>query len=92
MSYGGTLKFNKTDDLNTVDLHSDKQTINLDDGKQSYDLKFKIVSYNNEKIIINKNTILDCKPKNDELICSITKKNINNYRPRRFVSKCFMFR
>ena len=62
------IKFTKTDDLNIVDLYSDKQTINLDDGKQSYDLKFKIVSYNKEKIIINKNTVLDCKPKNGELI------------------------
>ena len=28
-------------DLNKIDLYSDKQIINLDDGKQSYDLKLK---------------------------------------------------
>ena len=76
LKYFSSIKFTKTDDFNIVDLYSDKQTINLDDGKQSYDLKFKIVSYNNEKIIINKNTVLDCKPKSDELICPITKKKL----------------
>ena len=40
-------------DLNKIDLYSDKQIINLDDGKQSYDLKFKIVSYNEERLILN---------------------------------------
>ena len=71
------LTFNKKDDLNIVDLYSDKQIINLDDGKESYDLQFKIVSYNNEKLIINGNTVLDnCKQKKDELICTITKSKI----------------
>ena len=60
-----------------MDLYSDKQTINLDDGNKSYDLKFKIVSYSQKKIGLNWNTILnDCKQVNDELICTLTKKKV----------------
>ena len=59
------------------DLYSDKQTLNLDEGKESYDLKFKIVSYNQEKIIINWAIVLeDCKQQNDELICPIKKSQL----------------
>ena len=68
------------DDLNILDLYSDKQIINLNDGKQSYDLIFKIVSYNGEKLILNGGTVLDnCIQKNDELICTITKKKVEEY-------------
>jgi hypothetical protein len=60
-----------------IDLYSDKQTLNLDEGKESYDLKFKIVSYNQEKIIINWAIVLeDCKQQNDELICPIKKSQL----------------
>lgn len=68
--------FTKKDE-EILDLYSDKQTINLDDGNESYDLKFKIVSYNNNKIGLNWIKILDdCKQVNDELICTLTKKKI----------------
>ena len=36
---------------NIVDLYSEEQTIILKEDKEIYDLKFKIVSYNNEKFI-----------------------------------------
>ena len=38
---------------NIVDLYSEEQTIILKEDKEIYDLKFKIVSYNNEILIIN---------------------------------------
>ena len=70
------LTFTKKD-LNMIDLYSDKQTLNLDEGKESYDLKFKIVSYNQEKIILNWAIVLeDCKQQNDELICPIKKSQL----------------
>ena len=64
-------------DVNIIDLYSDKQIINLSDGKKSYDLKFKIISYNQENLILNWKTVLDnCKQENDELICTLTKKQV----------------
>ena len=56
-------------DSDIIDLYAEKQIINLEEGKDSYDLKFKIISYNQEKIFINYNTVIDnCKKENDELI------------------------
>ena len=61
-------------DSDIIDLYAEKQIINLEEGKDSYDLKFKIISYNQEKIFINYNTVIDnCKKENDELICPISK-------------------
>ena len=57
-----------------IDLYSDKQTIIIKEDIETYDLKFKIVSYNNEKLIINYQYVLEnCKQENNELICPITK-------------------
>ena len=59
---------------NIIDLYSSKQTIILKDDKEIYDLKFKIVSYNNEMLLINYQSALEnCEQVSNELICHITK-------------------
>ena len=65
-------------DTEYIDLYAEKQIINLEEDKDSYELKFKIISYNQEKIFINYNTVIDnCKKVNDDdLICPISKSKI----------------
>ena len=67
-------------DKNKANLYSDKQVINVEDGKDSYDLKFKINSYNQEKLFFMKEiifTYLDkCKVESNELICPISKSRL----------------
>ena len=72
----GSFTFKKLN-KDIIDLYSDKQTIILEEDKEVYDLKFKIVSYNNETLIINYQHILEnCKQVNNELICPIKKSKI----------------
>ena len=59
-------------DKDYINLYSDKQTIDIVDGKNSYDLKFNIESYNQETVMLGKEP-LDCKQENNELICQIKK-------------------
>ena len=70
------LTLNKVD-KNKAHLYSDIQVINVEEGKDSYDLKFKINSYNQEKLFFMKElvyTYLDkCKVESNELICPISK-------------------
>jgi hypothetical protein len=62
---------------NIIDLYSSKQTLILKEDKEIYDLKFGIVSYNNEMLIMNYQHVLEnCKQVNNELICSITKSKL----------------
>ena len=63
-------------DVNIPDLYSDKQTVEVIEGKDIYELKFKIVSYNNEKIILADALILDCKVDNSDIICHLNKKDL----------------
>ena len=67
-------------DSNIINLYSDKQVINVEEGKDSYDLKFKINSYNQEKLFFMKDlvyTYLDkCKVESNELICPISKSKL----------------
>ena len=66
------LKIQKLD-KNIIDLYSDKQIININESKETKsDLKFKINSYNNERLFLYVNNILplDCVTKNNELFCS----------------------
>lgn len=63
-------------DVNIPDLYSDKQTIEVIEGKDTYELKFKIVSYNKEKIILADALILDCQVDNSDIICHVTKKDL----------------
>ena len=73
------LTLNKVD-KNKANLYSDIQVINVEDGKDSYDLKFKINSYNQEKLFLMKElvfTYLDkCETVNNELICPISKSKL----------------
>ena len=61
-------------------LYSDVQEINANKYQDSYEIKFKIDSYNNEKIGLFKDftqIILDnCKLNNSELICKLTLEKI----------------
>ena len=62
---------------NIVDWYSEEQTIILKEDKEIYDLKFKIVSYNNEKLFISyRHALENCKQVKDELICSVTKSEL----------------
>ena len=71
-----TLKFEfEKLDKDLIDLYSDKQTINIVEDKDSYELKFKIESYNQEVLIYGDESIY-CKQENNELICQIKKNQI----------------
>ena len=62
---------------NIIDLYSSKQTLILKEDKEIYELKFGIVSYNNEMLIMNYHYVLEnCKQVNNELICPITKSKL----------------
>ena len=62
-------------------LYSDNQTINIKEGQNSYEIKFKVEYYNNDLLYIhgtkNNYAILDNCEKNDsELICRLSKEKI----------------
>ena len=67
-------------------IYEDKQTVEIEKSKDNYELKFKFLEYNNEQLmLINppkdgeeelNNIFLNCNPKEKELICQITRENI----------------
>ena len=69
-------------------LYSDDQTIDLSDGKNEYDLKFKVGSYYESTIFLNVDSLIqtnyfylpvdNCKVKNDEMTCKLTRETIEN--------------
>ena len=67
-------------DLNIVDLYSDEQRIVVEDNKNEIELKFKINSYVNEKLILFKeltaNFIDDCRTEKKELKCLFPKSKL----------------
>ena len=70
-------KFEKLD-KDLVDIYySGDLTLNVEEETEIYDLKFKIVSYNNEKIVINDTIILDCDIKYADLTCHLYKKDLD---------------
>ena len=71
------LKFQKYN-INVNDLYSDKQSINVVEGKDIYELRFKIVSYNQEPIFANFKISIDCTQENNELVCKITRKQLDS--------------
>ena len=77
LNQNSDLKFTKYD-ANIIDLYSDKPTIIVEKNKDNYELKFKISSYNQEPILFSYFFFLDCSQKNDELICIITKKQLES--------------
>ena len=62
-------------DSNMIDIYSHPQTINVTDNKDTYDLKFNLLSYNQESIFIRLiyDESLDCKKNNQQLICQVKK-------------------
>ena len=68
-------KFEKLD-KNYIDLYSEEQIINLEEIKDSYDLKFKVISYNQEIIGLSYFFLLNCYLNKDELICPVTKNDL----------------
>ena len=71
------LKLEKLD-VDIIDLYSDPQTITVVDNKDSYDLKFNISSYHQEKLIL-RNYFIDCTQNENELTCPITKKFLEKF-------------
>ena len=76
-----TLHFTKSD-VDIVDIYSGKQTINVEEGKDNYELRFKIISYHQEPIMIlsklTSTTFIDCFKQNEELVCKVTKNQIES--------------
>ena len=75
-----------SDDYEFPFLYSENQTIELNNDKETYELKFKIIKYNNEFIFLKKsdkyNIVLDnCKVQRKELICSIEKSILEKNLP-----------
>ena len=73
-------------DVYIPDLYSDKQNITVDKNKESIELKFKINSYHNEKIILwgideNLEILDNCKEENKELTCLIQKDTLLEIMP-----------
>ena len=69
----------KKSDKNIIDLHSDKQVINIEaENETKTELKFQIIPYNNEELFLYINNIipLNCAVKNNELLCSFETKQI----------------
>lgn len=66
--------------LDIIDLYANKQIIDLNSNENEFELKFKIVNYNKEKIYLCNSYPLkvldDCDQKNDELICKINRNDI----------------
>ena len=63
-----------------MDIDGDDQTINVEEGKNFYEIKFKIRSYNKERLFLMKEQgifYLDkCNEIKNELICSISKERL----------------
>ena len=58
-----------------IDLYSDKQEINIVDDKDIYELKFNVLSYNNEVLMID-GSFFDCNQEKSQLICKIKKTDL----------------
>ena len=79
LSNSKEIKFSKID-KNVIDLYAKSQVIVVIDEQDSYELKFNIVSYNNEKLIFNEHLIIDnCREENNILVCPITKSELEQY-------------
>lgn len=81
-SYGPS-NFNKLDDEIPF-LYSDVQNITVEDDSDSIEIKFNIIVYNNEKLVISKgndrfnsvNNFDSYQKKNNELICNLSKNKL----------------
>ena len=63
-----------------IDLYADDQIINVEEGKNLYEIKFKIHSYNQERLfLVNTGGIFyleKCNANKNELICTISKERL----------------
>ena len=81
ISFNGSFLF-RTVKSHCPFLYADEQTIQINEKEESYKLNFKIVEYNNEKLLLiasnNLNNIIldDCYQNNINLICTIKKQKI----------------
>ena len=65
-------------DKNLIELYSKKQTINIQEDKDSYELKFNILTYNQESLILEIYGLIfmSCRRDNNELICQVKKDDL----------------
>ena len=77
ISSNSNFEFEKVDE-DIIDLYSKKQTINIERGKDTYDLKFNVVSYNQEAIMLRTlgYIFLNCIQENNILNCQINKNEL----------------
>ena len=68
-------------DSDIIDIYSEPQTINVNDKQDKYELRYKIKSYNYERLYLSiiYDIPLNCQRKNNELICSIKKTVLEGY-------------
>ena len=63
-----------------IDLYVDEQTINVEESKNIYEIKFKIHSYNQERLFLMKRDgifyLEKCYENKNELICPISKERL----------------
>ena len=77
ISYNNKFEFEKLD-KDLVDLYANKQTINILEGKDSYELKFNVLSYNQEVLMLQTlgNVFMNCRQENNDLNCEIKKDDL----------------
>ena len=65
-------------DKDLVDLYANKQTINILEGKDSYELKFNVLSYDQEALMLKTfvNVLMNCRKENNDLNCEIKKDDL----------------
>jgi len=75
----GNYYFEKLDKY-LIDLYVDEQTINVEEDKNVYEIKFKIHSYNQERLFLMKELgifyLENCYENKNELICPISKERL----------------
>ena len=75
----GNYYFEKLDKY-LIDLYVDEQTINVEEDKNFYEIKFKIRSYNQERLFLMKEHgifyLEKCYENKNELICPISKERL----------------
>ena len=75
----GNYYFEKLDKY-LIDIYADEQTINVEEDKNFYEIKFKIHSYNQERLLFLKAlgvyNFEKCNENENELICTISKERL----------------
>ena len=66
---------------NITDLYSDQQTIIIDNKRDFYELKFKVISFNNNDTLVFNNYMFlnNCEKDNNIIECLINKNNLFGY-------------